>query len=274
MLFSGLQCHFPDFRAQLAQFNNVAILKVKDGKVSSVTEDELALTFGSAEAIIVAAGVEGSAEAAAAWVFEAVTAAGYSAIAANAAYAVAYIAVTAAVAFAAGKVMQALADKPDTSEKNEKNKHASSLYNGAQNVVEQGGAVALIYGRHRVGGTIISSEITTERLALLMPDAFSLYGGESKTFNVTSNDILREYVTVTSWSIASTTMQVGQTYTGAWYTVRVEANGDLVVTTNEHSSGEIALGYTATDSRDGTTHTTTTKVTVNMVYVWQNDGGS
>lgn len=40
----------------------------------------------------------------------------------------------------------------------------SFIFNGAVNVVEQGGPVPLIYGRHLAGSVIISAGITTERI--------------------------------------------------------------------------------------------------------------
>ena len=41
---------------------------------------------------------------------------------------------------------------------------ASFIFNGAVNVIEQGGPVPLIYGRHLSGSTVISAGTTTEQL--------------------------------------------------------------------------------------------------------------
>lgn len=54
-----------------------------------------------------------------------------------------------------------------TQQDEEKKKEDSSFsISGAINVSEQGGPVALIYGRYRVGTTIISSGVTTDDIAI------------------------------------------------------------------------------------------------------------
>jgi predicted phage tail protein len=42
-------------------------------------------------------------------------------------------------------------------------KKKSFIYNGPVNVMEQGGAVPLVYGRHLCGSTVISSSIDVEQ---------------------------------------------------------------------------------------------------------------
>lgn len=40
----------------------------------------------------------------------------------------------------------------------------SFLFNGARNTVEQGNPVAVVYGRHRIGGTVVSAGIEVEQI--------------------------------------------------------------------------------------------------------------
>nr|WP_269764575.1 tail assembly protein [Burkholderia ubonensis] len=60
---------------------------------------------------------------------------------------------------ALGGVAQMLSPHP-TASNGSSNRKQSYYFNGAENVVEQGGPVGLLYGRLRIGSTVISQGIT------------------------------------------------------------------------------------------------------------------
>lgn len=260
-LLSGLQCAYPDFRAELSNFDEVILVKKQGDKIEPIPQEELSLTFGKADEIYLAAGTKGSAAEAAAFVasyFAEGTAAYY------AAYVITYVAVAVAVTATMGAVMRSMMDTPDAS-RSERDKRASSLFNGVQTVIEQGGAIPVIYGRHRVGSTVISTEIASERLPILTPDVIRVTSGHSYSGNLTVNDILRERLTVTSWTIMGTTQVAGATYTGSDYTIKVDANGDINIASSESVNVMLTLGYTATTS-DGREATSTASVSITPTY--------
>jgi predicted phage tail protein len=293
-LFGGLESQFPGFRAELRRHHELVILKKTGDEMSAVSEDELQLSFGQADTIIVAAGTQGSAAEAAAWAFAAVVE--YGAAAQMAAAAIAYVAVTMAIAFAAGAVMNALSDSPK-GEKGEREKHASSLFNGAQNIYEQGGAIPLIYGRHRVGGTVISTEITTERLTPVSsassggPGGGSgggsggggsgggegsvsnlninvFYGSGVTLFNVFGSS--QSIYTVTGWVINGRSRAVGQRYIHPddHYEVSLAANGDVEFALAVSWDEDVYISYTAVDQNSN-------EYAANVnIYVRQETGGA
>jgi predicted phage tail protein len=272
MLLSGLEANFPGFRGELTSYRDVAFVKVKDGQAISVTEDHFPMNFGSADKIVVSAAEDGSAMAAAAYVFDAL--ATYGALATVAAV-VTYVAVSVAIAYAASAVMKSLSKSKDTTEST-KAQNASSLYNGAQNIFEQGGAIPLIYGRHRVGGTVISSEITTDRLPAANPDTFSVTSGGTFINNVTQNDVLREHLSVSSFTVDNVgSFAAGATYsTGSGTTeqrLSIATDGTLTLTTGSAVAGTIAGGYTANDSTTGTQVSTRYSIAVTAApAAWTN----
>ena len=282
MLFSGLECAYPDFRTELSKYEDLCIAKLVDNRLEYLDESEMPMTFGQAEVIVLAASEEGSAQAAAAYIAEALFAAGTTAYAV--AFAVAYIAVTVAIAYATGAVMRALSDSPSADTNRDREKHASYLFNGAQNIVEQGGAIPLIYGRHRVGGTIISTELSTEIPSKVVPDTVTALAGTTYNGNVLSNDIGRQWLTVTGWTLDGISLAANATYsfnsTPATpdqlndYTVQIQLDGDIVVTSESLAFATHNLTYSTTDSRDNSVASTTVRLTI--MQPWEppmvNDG--
>ncbi len=61
-----------------------------------------------------------------------------------------------------------LTNAPDLNYKSaEVDRAPSFLYNGVVNVVEQGGAIPIIYGKHMAGSTVISANLVTEELGMI-----------------------------------------------------------------------------------------------------------
>jgi len=289
-LFSGLECAYPGFRAQLSQYDELAFIKRRNGTLTAITEEQLGMRFGGADTIVVATRTRGSVESIAAWV---VTALGATGTAATIVGAITYVAVSVAISYATSAVMKSLSDSPDPAQ--ERDKRESRLFNGPQNIRTQGGGIAKLYGKHRVGATIISSEITSERLPMLMPDSFTFQAGETATRNVTDNDILRDRLTLTGWTIDGTTRAIGYTHTVAEtvppgpvdpltnaptypgsndaHSFSLAANGTLTVTSQPAVTKTYNLTYTATDSTDGSTMTTTATLAIRAVATWENVGG-
>lgn len=275
MLLSGLEANFPGFRGELSSYRDVAFVKIKGDQVTSLTEEHFPMSFGSADRIVVSAAEDGSAMAAAAYVAEALST--YGALA-TAAAVVTYVAVSVAIAYAASTVMKSLSKSKDTSQST-KAQNASALFNGAQNIFEQGGAIPIIYGRHRVGGTVISSEISTDRLPSANPDTFTVNAGGTFTNNVIQNDVLREHLTVTSWTVDGVgSYSAGATYsTGTGTTAEslsIAADGTLNLTTGTGVTGTVAGTYTATDGTTGNQVSTRYTITVTpplVTLTWTND---
>jgi len=69
---------------------------------------------------------------------------------------------------ALGGVSQMLASTPQQtssySNRESADDRPSFLFNGARNTVEQGNPVAVLYGKMRVGGTIVSAGIEVEQI--------------------------------------------------------------------------------------------------------------
>lgn len=64
-------------------------------------------------------------------------------------------------------VVQAISTSPKMDYDNaEVDRNASLLYNGVVNIVEQGGAVPLLYGKHMIGSTVISAAMVSDELGL------------------------------------------------------------------------------------------------------------
>lgn len=270
MLFSGLQCVYPDFRAELTKYDEVALLKKVGDKLEPIPEEELSFTFGKAEEIFFAAGTKGSSAEFAAWVASTVLELEGTAYAI--AYAAAYVVATIAITAAMGAVMRSMMDAP-SNEQNERDKHASNLFNGAQNVIEQGGAIPIVYGKHRVGATIISTEVTTERQAVVLSDSIQVIAGQPYTGNLLANDIMRDSLTLTGWTVNGTSFAPGATYSGIEHTVTVQSDGTIVVGTQSTTyTATLSLTYTVTTT-DGRTATANVSVLILNISPWTNDGG-
>jgi predicted phage tail protein len=267
-LLSALEANFNDFRATLRQYRDVAIYKITGKRADPLTEDEFALSFGAADTILVAASEDGSGPVAFATVVEWLGEYGsYTLLAAAV-----YVAVNIAIAFAISAVMKALSKSPSTSTSTA-NQNASYLFNGPQNPTEQGGAIPIIYGRFTVGATVISSDISSDQLASLTDDAFSVVGGTDFTGNVTTNDILRQYLTVTGWTLngttygASATITVPESVAGYQdnYTITLASDGTVTVTSGVNASANLSGTYTANDSSSNTSLTANVAITIQPI---------
>lgn len=76
------------------------------------------------------------------------------------------------IAITLGGVSQMLTPTPridDIDERNQAEQQKSFLFNGAVNSVEEGGAIPVIYGIHRVGSTVISAGLDIEQIGITIP---------------------------------------------------------------------------------------------------------
>jgi predicted phage tail protein len=256
-LLSALEANFHDFKRTLRQYRDVAIYKITGReRADPLTEEEFALSFGSADTILIGCEETGSGPVVMAAVTDWIASYGVSAAIAGA---IAYVAVNIAIAYAISAVMKALSSSPSTSSTT-KDQNASYLFNGAQNPTEQGGAIPLIYGRFTVGGTIISADISADQVAFAADDTFTVTAGTSFADNVTTNDILRQYLTVTSWTFngttygASASISVPESYAGAAdnYIVALSSNGAVTVTSGVNANVNLQGTYTAHDASSNT----------------------
>ena len=76
-----------------------------------------------------------------------------------------------------GLIMQAMLTPKAQTERAAPEERASFIFNGAVNVVEQGGAVPVVCGRVRAGSTVVSAGINTEQIAI--GAGSSGYGGNN-----------------------------------------------------------------------------------------------
>lgn len=72
------------------------------------------------------------------------------------------VAIGAAVALAG--VAQLMAPQPKANVATERDRRESFLFNGITNTIEQGGAVPIVYGRARVGSTVVSAGLQAEQI--------------------------------------------------------------------------------------------------------------
>lgn len=155
MLVSALRSQIPGFR-QFCDDHKVAFVTTDGtGEPTALTQEDLALTLGSATDIHIIPEVEGAGFGGelilAAW-----AAGNYVAVAT-------YIAVNIAIAVVTGMVISALAPSPDMGGGAAKaDEKPSFIYNGAVNVIEQGYAIPLVYGTHMTGSIVVSAGITVE----------------------------------------------------------------------------------------------------------------
>lgn len=68
------------------------------------------------------------------------------------------------LAVALSGVSQLLAPQPKANVATERDRRESFLFNGAVNTTEQGGAIPVVYGRARVGSTVISAGLQSEQI--------------------------------------------------------------------------------------------------------------
>jgi predicted phage tail protein len=268
-LLSALEANFNGFKATLRQYRDVAIYKITGKRADPLTEDEFALSFGGADTILIGTSETGSGMVAFSAVATWLAQYGVTSIIVAA---VVYVAVNIAIAYAISAVMKALSKSPSTSTSTA-NQNASYLFNGPQNPTEQGGAIPIIYGRFTVGATIISSDISSDQLASVTDDAFSVTGGTSFTGNVTTNDILRQYLTVTGWTLNGTTYGANATITVPEsvagyqdnYTITLASDGTVSVTSGVNASANLSGTYTANDSSSNTSLTANVAITIQPI---------
>lgn len=163
VLFSGISSYHPGFREEFRRHGAYYIIKSVKGKPSAVRAEELALTIGAADEVHLIPNVQGAFETAAAALITAVAgAAAATATAVAVVSAVLYIATSIALSYLAAS----LAGSPDGGSTGRPEDRQSALFTRAENVAEQGGPVPLVYGRFRVGSTVINVGISTEDVAV------------------------------------------------------------------------------------------------------------
>lgn len=74
--------------------------------------------------------------------------------------------VSIAISVALGAVSRALAPKPQSTGSARPEERPSYIYNGPENVTEQGYMVPIVYGRHMTGSVVVSAGITVEQLGV------------------------------------------------------------------------------------------------------------
>ncbi len=153
-LVLALRSSIKGFRAYCDQ-HKVALAYFENGKPAALTQEDFNLRLGSITDIHLVPETEGAGVEASAI---------YAAIAEGAYWTAAYyIAINIAIYVAAAYVVSALAPSPDVSGGISKaEERPSFLYNGPENVVEQGYAVPIIYGTHMTGSVVVSAGIEVE----------------------------------------------------------------------------------------------------------------
>jgi predicted phage tail protein len=151
MLFAGLRSVYPDFRKDIANLSEIAVVAAKrtDGKPEAVQVTDYLFPFADATEIHIVPVAEGDYLQIAGAIIEYFGAAGITA-------AIIYVAVAVAMIYALSAIAQAMAPKPSTSKGAAQD--ASFIFNGPQNATRQGGAVPILYGTALVGSTIIASD--------------------------------------------------------------------------------------------------------------------
>jgi len=155
-VISAMKSWFPDFQAWLHENQTYyIILSQKDKADPRPLEPEFFNSpFETAEEIHLFPVVEGEDPVTIAAAF------GYTIVAGSVAAAVITIAVNIAVSLVVGAIMQMLAPKPPSGNDAEKPSEIPSfLFNGPENVQEQGYQVPVVYGTHMTGSVIVSAGI-------------------------------------------------------------------------------------------------------------------
>lgn len=163
VLLSGINSYHKGFKEEFRKHGDYYIIKSVDGKKESLTEQELPLSFGNTDEIHLVPSAEGSGLEIAALITG--VAAGFATAAAVGTLALGIL-INIGITFALSALANSLAGSPDGGGTGRPEDHQSALFTRAENVVEQGGPVPLVYGEFRTGSTVISTGITTEDVAV------------------------------------------------------------------------------------------------------------
>lgn len=162
-LVLALRSVIKGFRAYCDQ-HKVALAYFENGKPVALTQEDFNFRLGSITDIHIVPETAGA-------FGEAIVAA-----IANGAYwtAAYYIALNIVIYVAAAYAVSALAPSPDVSGGVAKaEERPSFLYNGPENVVEQGYAVPIIYGAHMTGSVVVSAGIEVEDIPYVTAEALT-----------------------------------------------------------------------------------------------------
>lgn len=250
MLMRGLESASPGFTHHLGRFEQVAFVLKNGDKVKSITEDDLGWRLGDYPEIHIAAAENGAGiEATIALISFTLEISTFAAT-------LVYVAAVVATTYVAGMVMQSLTDAPIANNNEPADQRKSYLYDRPENVTSVGGPIPLVYGRFRVGSTVISTQVDTDKLSVAFDDTITVPEGSTVTGNVLANDVVGSSTTVvTSFKVGSTTRAAGATYTapGSLWTFTIAANGNYTLTTVDGSGSPLWDPTTATASYTITT---------------------
>lgn len=165
MLFSGLNSAFKGFRKTLAGCDRFAlVMKVSEDRYESVTEETLAMPFNDSTELHFIAIAKGAdpvtAMAVATWL--------------GATGATMYVVATVLyIGFMIGMsyLAASLAPSPDVGGSESAANEPSFMFNGQVNVMEEGYAVPLVYGRVLTGSVVISVGTEVENISLVQEAA-------------------------------------------------------------------------------------------------------
>lgn len=169
-LVNGVDLNSPGFKQYLTN-NNVSVLK-DNSTINS--EEECKLTLGNTNTIHIFPEIEGKSRGLLVVVGIALIATGVGAAAGGATLGAGLGATTAlgisagtAILLGASLVVSSMMQPPklgDATQAESADNKPSFMYNGAVNVIEQGGPVPVVFGRFRVGSTVISAGIDVEQI--------------------------------------------------------------------------------------------------------------
>lgn len=159
---AALRSTFPTFRAFLTENPNFVIVLSERGRVNPrpITSEFFNTPFdASVEEVHLFPVVEGE------------TGIEIAAIAAylGTSVLIATIIVNIAVSLVLGAVISLLSPKPKTGGSERPAEKPSFIFNGPENVTEQGYQVPIVYGTHMTGSVVVSAGITVEQLVIYIP---------------------------------------------------------------------------------------------------------
>ena len=157
-LISGVELNSPGFKQDILR-SNIAIVK-DDYDIKS--EEELQMTLGNTKVIHIFPEIEGRSKGFNIVVGVVLIAAGI--ITGGNPYLIAAGIGMLAVGLLAGSAMGVPVSDPTSGDRADN--RPSFMFNGAVNVMEQGGPVPIVYGKFRVGSTVVSGGIDVEQIAV------------------------------------------------------------------------------------------------------------
>lgn len=170
-VLSMLKSRFPEFKPFLSEHPDFyVVLTDKDKQNPRQVHPEFAATpFQDVEEVHLIPAQQG------AGIEAALIAWGFSAMAASI---ISTVVVNLAIGLVMGAVSRMLAPKPDTSKGSERpDEQPSYLYNGPENVIEQGYQVPVVYGTAMTGSVVVSAGISVEQIAVASTLAATPSGG-------------------------------------------------------------------------------------------------